>query len=437
MIKKNRIYLSIILMFVADFSIAQSSMMTIDHAVELALKNNYDILIAKNNSSEASNNNTLGNSGMLPVVSLNASESSASNDTKQEFSSGLSVDKKGVKSENITTGAYLSWTIFDGLKMFATRERLKELEGMGMIDIKVQVENTMVKVISAYYNIVMQKQMINGLKASMAVSEERLKIAQKKFDVGTASKVDVLQAKLDFNAQKSALMKENTLLADYKEDLNQLLVQPVEQDFEVTDSIPLMNEYKYEDLKNSIEGKNSDLLFAQKNVDISRYMIKEAKSTFYPKLNLNVNYIFSRAQNQAGFALLNQNLGFNYGFTASWTIFNGFNNANNIKNLKLNLENSNFEYQSLKAQTQLSLLKIFKRYQDDIAILQLEDENNKLAKENLDIALERFKVGESNSIELKTAQQSFEDALNRLSDARFSAKVSETQLLKLTGGIVK
>ena len=427
----------LILLLISTSSIAQSAQMTIEQAAEIALKNNYDILISKNISQQAVNSNTLGNAGMLPVLSLNATGISANNDTKQEFSSGLIVDKKGVQSENITTGAYLTWTVFDGLKMFATHDRLKELEGMGMLGTKIQIENTLVQVTSAYYTIVMHKQMIDGLKASMAVSEERLKIAQKKFDIGTASKVDVLQAKVDLNAQKSALMKESTLLSDSKETLNQLLVQPVDKEFEVADSIPLMNDYKYEDLKNSILAKNSDLLFSQKNIDVSNYMIREAKAAYYPRLNLNANYIFSRAQNQAGFALLNQNLGLNLGFTASWNIFNGFNNANNIKNLKLNLENSNFEYENLKTMTQLALLKAFKKYQDDLAILQLETENNSLVKENLTIALERFRVGESNSIELKVAQQSYEEAINRLSDARYSAKISETQLLKLSGGIVK
>ncbi len=416
---------------------AQTSPMTIEQAVELALKNNYEISIAKNNSTEAINNNTLGNAGMLPKVDLNATGSFASNATKQEFSSGLIVDKPGVQSKNISTGAYLTWTIFDGLKMFATHQKLQELESMGELNAKIQIENTYVQVVSAYYTIVMQKQIINGLKENIAVSEERLKIAQKKFEIGATPKGDMLQAKVDLNALKSAMMRQNTLLSSAKQELNQLLVQSVDQEIDVLDSIPLMNQYKYEDLKNSIMANNSDLLFAQKNIEISKFMIREGKSTYYPKLNLNANYIFSRAQNQAGFTLLNQNLGLNMGFTASWTVFNGFNNANNVKNLQLNLENNNYEYESLKSLTQLGLLKAFKKYQDDISIMQLEEENKLLAKENLNIALDRFRLGASTSIELKVAQQSFEDSINRLSDARFNAKISETQLLKLSGGIVK
>lgn len=436
--KLNRLYkLLIFLLFITATAGAQGQKMTIEYTIEMALKNNYDIVISKNLAIQNSNNNTLGNAGMLPRIDLNASGSLANNATKQEFSNGLVVDKNGVQSKNITTGAYLTWTVFDGMKMFATHEKLQELERMGELNAKIQIENTIVKVITSYYGIVMQKQLIKGLKENIIVSEERLKIAQKKFDIGAISKADVLQAKVDLNALKSNLMRQNTLLYDAKANLNQLLIRPVEQDLDVFDSIPLMSQYKYDDLKNAIMTNNSDLLFAQKNIEISRYMIKEGKSVAYPKLNLNANYIFSRSQNQAGFSLLNQNLGLNLGFTASWTIFNGFSTSNNVKNLQLNLENSTYEFENLKTITQLNLMKAFKKNQDDIAILKLEEENQLLAKENLEIALERFRLGASTSIELKIAQESYEGSIKRLSDSRFNAKISETELLKLSGGIVK
>ena len=418
-------------------SFAQSSQLTFEQATEIALKNNYNISIAKNLEKEAKNANTLGNAGMLPVVSINASGTQANNAIKQEYSTGTSLDRNGIISKNISTGANLTWTVFDGLKMFATKEQLAVLESMGMLNTKVQIENTLVQLINDYYNIVMLKQMIKGLKENMAVSEERLKIAQKKFDIGNASKVDLLQAKVDLNSQKAALIRENTLLSDAKETLNQLLILPVDKDFEVADTIPLLNDYKYEDLKNAITTKNSDLLFAQRNIDNYKYIVKETRGNYYPKLNLNANYIFSRAENAAGLTLLNQNLGLNFGFTASWTVFNGFNNANLIKNQKLDVENSVLAYESLKTQTQLNLIKAFKKYNDDLSVLTLQEDNKKLAKENLDIALELFRVGTTNSIQLQTAQQSFIDSINQLADARYNAKISETQLLKLSGGVVK
>jgi outer membrane protein TolC len=435
--KRNKMFRIPFLLFVVLSLTAGAQQMTIEQAIEQALKNNYDIAIAKNTAMQASNNNSPGNAGMLPRVDLNASGILANNATKQEFSSGLVVDKSGVQSKNITTGAYLTWTVFDGFKMFATFDRLKELENMGELNVRIQIENTLVKVISAYYTVAMQKQMINGLKENIAVSEERLKIAQKKFDVGSTSKTEVLQAKVDMNALKSNLIRQNNLLRDAKASVNQLLLQPADKEFDVADSIPLMNPYKYEELQNSIMANNADLLFAQRNIEVSKYMIREGKALTYPKLNLNANYIFSRAQNQAGFSLLNQNLGLNLGFTASWTIFNGFTTRDALKNLNLDLQNATYEYENLKSLTQLNLLKAFRKNLDDIDILKLEEESKLLAKENLDIALERFRLGVTTSIELKLAQQSYAEATNRLADARFNAKLSETQLLKLSGSIIK
>ena len=416
---------------------AQAPQLTLEQAVQIALKNNYDILLTKNIAEQAVNSNTLGNAGMIPTVNLNASGVTSKSNIKQEFPTAPIIEKTGVGSNNITTGAYLTWTVFDGFKMFATNKRLQELESLGMLSEKIQIESTLVQVISAYYAVVMHKQLINALKENMEVSEERLKIASKKFEIGASSKVDVLQAKVDLNAQKSSLMKEKNLLSDSKANLNQLLALYAENDFDVPDTIPVMNNYKYEDLKNSTTQKNSDFLFAQKNVSISKLMIKETKALYYPKLNLNANYIFTRAENQAGFTLLNQNLGLNLGFTLSWTFFNGFNTNNNVKSMKLNLEYSILQFSNIKSQNQLLLTKTFKKYQDDLAILNLEDENNKLAKENLDIALELFRLGKSTSIDLKTAQQSFEDSINRLSSARYETKISETELLKLSGDIIK
>lgn len=435
---RNKKYILFFLFISTCFlSKAQSSQLTFEQAVDIALKNNYNISIAKNLQKEAENSNTLGNAGMLPVVNINASGNFANNAIKQEYSTGTSLDRSGIISKNISTGAYLTWTIFDGLKMFATKEQLDILESMGSVNTKVQIENTLVQLITDYYNVVMVKQMIKGLKENMDVSEERLKIAQKKYDIGVVSKVDLLQAKVDLNSQKTALIRENTLLTDAKETLNQLLILPVDKDFDVLDTIPFMNDYKFEDLKNNVLSKNSDLLFAQKNIDSYKTIVKQNRANYLPKLNLNANYIFNRAENAAGLTLLNQNLGLNLGFTASWTIFNGFNNANLIKNNKLDVENATLSFESLKTQTQLNLIKAFKKYTDDLSILKLQEDNKLLAKENLDIALELFKVGTTNSIQLQTAQQSYIDAVNQLADARYNAKISETQLLKLSGGVVK
>jgi outer membrane protein TolC len=424
------------LLFISTTLIAQEKL-TLQQAIEMALKNNYDINIVKNNAIIAANSNTLGNAGMLPKVDLQASANLANNATKQEFSSGLTVDKSGVKSTNINAGVYLSWILFDGMKMFATHKRLQEMEIMGALSSKIQIENSVSELIINYYNIVRQKQLIKGLSENITISEERLKIAQKKLEIGSGSKLDVLQAKVDMNAQTSNLYRQKTNLSELKTNLNLLLARKGDVEFDVENDIPNEFKLKYDDLKSSIEKNNLELKAAQTNTAIISQTIRESKSQLYPKLNFNANYLFARSENQAGFALLNQNLGLNLGLTASWTIFNGLNNTNQIKNARLQLDNANYEFNKTKAVLDAQLYSMFKRYQDDAKILELEEENTKLAKEAVDIALERFKIGSSNSLELKEIQKSYDDALTRLAEARFNAKVSEIQLMKLNGEIMK
>lgn len=433
--KKSSILIFIFSLFYSGL-FSQEQLM-LEQAIDIGLKNNYDISIVKNNATVLANNNSLGNAGMLPKVDLQASTSLANNATKQEFSSGLSVDKSGVESNNINAGVYLTWTLFDGFKMFASHKRLQELEAMGLLSSKILVENTLSQIIVTYYNVVRQNQLIKGLQENIKISEERLKIAETKLNIGSGSKLDVLQAKVDMNAQTSNLYRQKTILSELKMNLNQLLARNAEIEFEVSETIPVEFQLKYEELKNEISTNNTDLIYAQRNVVLSNQLLKETKSQLFPKLNLNANYLFSRTENQAGFALLNQNLGLNVGLTATWTIFNGFNTNNQIKNAHLVIENADYEYKSLKMQVEHTLLLSYRKYQDDQKILTLEEDNSKLVKEAVDIALERFRIGSSNSLELKEIQKSYDDALIRLSDARYNAKVSETALMRLNGKLIK
>ena len=423
--------------FLASLQISGQGSFTLEEAIEQAIKNNYDIAFVTNNASIAANNNTLGNAGMLPVIDINASTNFANNATKQKFYTGETVDRSGVHSNNVSSGVFLTWTLFNGLKMFATHEQLALLESMGKLSSKIQIENTLESIIVTYFNVVKQKQLIKGLSENIKISEERLTIAQKRFEVGAGSKLDVLQAKTDMNAQTSVLIRQKTTLDELKSKLNQLIARPSETAFEVSDTIPVQFQMKYEDLKSNYQKANLGILYAQENVALSKQQLRATKGDISPVINLNANYLFSRAENGAGQLLFNRNLGFNYGFTATWRIFNGFTLNNRIKNAQLSAENATINYNNVQSQVEQQLLVSFKHYQDDQKVLDLEEDNLKLVKEAVAIALERFRVGSSNSLELKEIQQTYDDALVRLAEARYNAKVSETQLLKLNGNLIK
>lgn len=416
---------------------AQSTQLTLADALAIALKNNYDIQLVNNNATMASNNNNAGNAGMLPSVTLNAGASNANNNTRQLFASGLEVNKNGVGSNNLNAGIALNWTIYDGMKMFATKNKLEEMEKMGMLSVKIQVESTLSKVIGAYYDIVQQKEILTGIQENIGISKERLKIAEKRFDIGNASKLELLQAKTDYNAQQSAMMKQETLVKQSKVVLNQLLSRAIDTDFDVADSIPLETLPDYKALSSSAESTNSDLLYASKLISVSNLQLKEARSGLQPRMNLTSGYQFARSENQAGFSLLNQNLGLNVGVNVSYPLFTGFATRTQIRNATLMQANAGINYNQVKTTVQTKLYNAWLQYEQYRNILKMEEENVQLTKEAVSLAMERFRTGTGTTLELKDVQKTYQDAQTRCYQAAYQAKLAETELKRIKGDLVK
>ncbi len=427
----------LLLFFCFTLQLHAQERLSLADAVAIALKNNYSILISKNETEIDANNNTAGNAGMLPSLNINAAGTKSANDTKQSYSSGLEVNRKNVSSGNLSAGAALNWTIFDGFKMFATQNKLRELQSKGELNLKIEIENTIAQVISSYFDIVRYKDLLKADQNAIDIFEERVKISDTKFNIGSSSKLDLLQAKVDMNAEHSAQLKDKTSLGKAKINLNQLLARALDTDFDVSDSIVITYQPKLDELRKTVFNQNSTLLSAQKDLSVSSYTIKEIESQRYPKIGLGASYNYSRINNEVGLILLNQNAGLNYGFTFSWNIFNGFNTNSQIKNAKLDYQNYALRLSDVKSKVESQLLQSFKNFDDALELLKLEEDNLLLANENVTVGLERFRIGNSTPLELKEAQNSLDDATNRTLQARYNAKISETELMRLNGELVK
>ncbi|HEV7231501.1 MAG TPA: TolC family protein [Bacteroidia bacterium] len=411
--------------------------LTLQQALDLALKNNYSITIARNQSDIARNDATYGNAGMLPQLFLAASGNLGVVNTHQVYASGLEVQKPGVQSTSLSAGPQINWVLFDGLRMFATYDKLKELRDMGEINAKIMIENTIAKIIDAYYDVVRQKELQKALDEAIAIYQERVNIAETKSRIGSGSEADVLQARVDLNEQKSALLRQKVLILNAKTNLNLQLSRDSYAEFDVNDSIVITYKPRFEELKTTAVKENKGLLFAEKNVKVANYALKEVTAQRYPYLAVNAGYAYSRSTNSAGFVLLNQNLGFNAGFTASWNIFNGGNVNRMVRDAQIVSLNNELQYKEIRNEVESGLITAFNNYQNAMETLKLEEDNIQLARSNVNINLERFRLGYVTSLQLKDAQKSFIDAEGRLVSARYDAKVAETELMRLNGALVK
>jgi len=312
---------------------------------------------------------------------------------------------------------------------------------LGDLTIKNQVSDIVANVITTYYNIVRQKQQLKAIEEQMTINKERLHLAEVKLEVGLGIKPDVLQAKVDLNAQIAAQLRQETLIDQQKVNLNRLMAIDKGINYEVLDSIPIDTTLNLNVVKNNIADFSPGILLARKNIDVAGIILRERRAERLPGISFNSAYNFSQTNNSSVVnpfsPLYNLNKGFNYGISATIPIFNNYLSRRNIRQAQADIE-----YRQLNLESQLSLLNTnvenaYKNYDLQKQALALEESNISLAKENVSIAFERYKLAVAPFTELRDAQQSLELAYDRLIAARYDTKVAETELHRLRGDFVR
>lgn len=420
-----------------SFSLTAQVPLSLSDAIANGLKHNFNILLARQDSLIEKNDATAGNAGMLPVLTFNANAGKASTNINQKFTTGLEVNKNGVGSGNIGSNVALNWTIFDGFKMFATRSKLNEFAAQGEVKVRQQMENTVAEIIAAYYNVARQQQLFQSISALISFYEERVKIAETRMEIGNGSKYDLLQAKIDLNEQKSALIRQSTLIRNGISVLNTAMGIATEKEYKITDTAYTGEIQNLESWMAKIESGNADLSLAKSAIQVGQFTKTELQSLYYPRLGLNLSYVFSRNTSQAGLTLYNQNLGLNYGLTMGWTIFNAGNTKRQLRDADFALESLRIKYEQAKLLQQEKTRQAWNRMQEAVTLVELEQKTVAMAVENVSIVLERFHLGQSTTLELKDAQNSLLNAKVREANARYDAKIAETELKRLQGTLIQ
>src|SRR5215471_5847701 len=275
----------------------------------------------------------------------------------------------------------------------------------------------------------------------MSLDSERVRLAQYRLDVGVGVKPELLQSKIDLNAQISAQLTQLALIEQLKEQLNQAMGIPQFTPYDVTDTITINRDISLGDVLGVADKNNPSVLLAKKNIDIANYVLRESKADLYPIISFNGAYNFNRTTNQTVInsfsTLFNQVHGYNYGLTATIPILNNFNTRREIKQAKWNITYQNINYESQRSTTALNVINAFQNFEQQKKILAVEEESILLARENLDIVFQTYKLGVATLLQLKLAQSTLIDVENRLIEARYNAKVSETELMRLSGQIVR
>lgn len=425
----------ILILFCAATASAQE-VLTLESAVKIALENNYEIKIATNNLTIQKTNVAIGNAGMLPTVTANVVDNNSIQNSSQTRQDGTETELDNAKNNSLTYGVGLDWTIFDGMRMFARMDQLKELQKLGEAQLKLTLITRISDVNAAYYDLVQQQQQLAALDTTIVISNQRLTLAQNRFTIGKASKLEVLNAQVDLNTDQVALLRQKELYANSKILLNQLLARDVASDFKVIDVLKVDSLLLLQELKALAEKQNPQLEAQIINKRVAELELKQIKAARYPTVRVNTSYNFSESQSSLGFVAESQSRGLNYGFSASLNIFDGFAQNRNEKIAKIQIENSklNIDQQNLALNSQLATS--YQTYLTNLELIALEEKNESIAKQNLNITLDKFRIGTITTLEFRTAQLNYVNAKVRYSNAQFQGKLSEIALRELAGNLI-
>lgn len=432
-----RFKLLLFFFLIVGFAQAQQNRFTLKEAIDMALKQNLDIQIANTDLEIAKNNNNWGNAGALPTITANVSNTEAVSNIDQKLANGSSIQRNNVSNSSINSNLSVSWRIYNGKRIKASKERFEVIEKMGSIALDQQIGQIIFDVTNIYHNLIRLNKQVIATKAIIALSEERYKIAETRFNVGSGNKTDMLQAEIDLNAQKVNLENINIQIENTIATMNTLLKRKADEDFTATDDQFNLPKIDFGNLVTLLEKQNYQLLIAQQERQNILNERKIINSQRLPILSLNSNTVLNKQRSTAGFFLTNQTFGPNIGLGLAVPIFNGNINRTQLKTNAIQEKRQNLQIEQLRLSLQRDLLVAYQEYENAIKIIDIEENNVKLAEENNFISTERFKKLVSNSIELRQAQLSLIEAEDRYINAQFRAQVAVTTLQFLTGEINK
>ena len=403
------------------------------------LENNFSLKIAKTQEQISGNNYTLGNAGYLPTVTSNNRFGGTLNNTNQTLTDNSKTSSGYINNNAGTANVNLDLTIFKGFQVQTTYQKLNELKKSGELNTQMNMEDVVSRIIAEYYLYVQQLNLSKNLAYAVSLSRERVRIDEQRYLLGSSSKLELLQSMVYLNADSSAYSKqtENVLASQVR--LKKLMaLENLEQTIMPTDtSILIDTSLVYSDLLNLTLNQNTGLLLAAKDQVISELDYKIISGRAYPYLNFSSGYTYTFNKYGSGNVSHQQVNGMNYGLTLGMDLYDGFERRREKLNAKVAIENQKYQYQQVEQEVKADLITIFYAYENNLRLMKLEEQNLEVARENLGIALERYKLGDLSGLDQREVQKSLLDAEERLISVQYLTKLAEISLYQISGQIMK
>jgi outer membrane protein TolC len=422
----------LVLFIVAAVSQANAQQkLTLADAIAISLKNSYDIELVRNQLAISNINNNPGVAGALPTINLNASDNEQIISINQKFpDANRNTQRNNVGSNILQMGVTGTMLLYNGNRVVTTQKRLAQLELLNKNVLNAQLQNTMALVSVRYYEIVRQQELLKTIQKSIDVFQKRLDLLEARKEAGLANNADMYQAKLDLNQQKQALQTQYLIIKQSKADLLQSMIQSPDSVIVIDDKIVIDKNLSLENIKATLPS-NPDYLAAATQITINQLIEKETAALRMPSIRATTGFNLNSNKSAAGFILLNQSYGPFFGVNLSVPLYNGSVFKRQGQVAAINTRSAKLQQENLALTLETNAVKTFNAYTNALTQLQTEIDNYALSSQLLDLVMQRFELSEATIIDVRQAQQSFENAGYRLVNLQYTAKIAEIELNRL------
>lgn len=445
--RKNLLLPGLLLLLVTFFSLTRArgqqpdrtpiDTLSLSESVERALEENHGILIARNTAEIEANKATVGNAGYLPRLDLVGSAERSVMDKRIEFgNNNPPKEKDQALSTRYNTALTLSYRLFDGFgnhyrfKSLQTGQQLSSAESRG------QIEQTLLEAVDSYLRVIGQRRNLNISREAMELSAERYQRAEKQYETGGSSRVDLLNAQVALDQDSVQYIQARADLREAKRNLLVLLGRPPSESIAVQTDLSIDRSLSLPRLQQQAQNENATLTAARLETRQAEWNLKQIRSDQYPSLNLDASYSYSRSEDEVSIQTFQRSDGFTGGLSLQFNIFNGFRRSIEKQNARLRLDNSRERRKQTRKEIHRSVSNTYEQYKTNLVLLDKQQLDVETAELNFRRTREAFRMGQVSNSDFREAQLNLLRARRQLIDLKIAAKLTEIRLFQLSGQLL-
>ncbi len=411
---------------------------TLEEFMQRALEENYQLHITRLEADIAGNNNTIGNAGFLPTIDITGQYQYSWSTTRQNFFNGDEREGDNARNTGLNGAIAVNQTLFDGFRMFASKDQLSLLEEMGRVNARFFIDQTLADIATLYFQLIKEREILNYLRQSIRVSAYRERLEERRELIGAGTGLDYYQAAVAYQNDSSAIVSQKSIIRSLEIELNRIvnrnLDTPVMPSSDSLDITP--HGFSREEFMLLLKERNNTLRLAQLDELIAETEVRIQRAELSPVLSAFGGYTYNRSTSEIGFVESNRSYGPNIGVAVRFNLFNGGNNRREVRNAEIQQTIATESREQTDLSLDAELYDAYARYEFVLEQIMIARENVETANRAQFIAEAQLREGAINGIDFRVNQVTLINAETNLAQLKFTLKALEVNLYRLTSQVM-